>query len=90
MAVYGETGTSQENDLARAMESGEICKPVVVFLGGRFTEAGVAQSHAGAMIRNPEEGYGPKREALEAAGAVVVDRPDAVFASTAEILGLRA
>jgi len=87
MAVYGETGTTQENDLARAMEAGEITKPVVVFLGGKFTEAGVAQSHAGAMIRNPEESYGAKREALEAAGAVVVDRPDAVFASTSMKLG---
>lgn len=90
MAVYGETGTSQENDLARAMESGEISKPVVVFLGGKYTEAGVAQSHAGAMVRNPEEAYVAKRKALEKAGAVVVERPDAVFASTARILGLRA
>ncbi len=90
MAVYGETGTSQENDLARAMESGEIGKPMVVFLGGKYTEAGVAQSHAGAMIRNPEESYGAKRRALEQAGAIVVERPDAVFSSTASILGLRA
>lgn len=89
MAVYGETGTTQENDLARALDGGEITKPVVVFLGGRYTEAGVAQSHAGAMIRNPEESYSAKRRALESAGAVVVDRPDAVFASTAAKLGLR-
>ena len=89
MAVYGETGTSQENDLARAMESGEITKPVVVFLGGKYTEAGVAQSHAGAMIRDPEESYSAKRRILESAGAVVGERPDAVFSSTAGILGLR-
>ncbi len=86
MAVYAETGTTQENDLARAIESGEIKKPVVVFLGGRFTEAGVAQSHAGAMIRNESETYQAKKEALEKAGARVVDRPDSVFAATAGFL----
>jgi len=79
MAVYGETGTTQENDLARAVIAGEITKPVVVFLGGKFTQAGVAQSHAGAMIRNEEETWAAKRDALESAGITVVERPDAVF-----------
>jgi len=79
MAVYGETGTMQENDLARAVIAGEISKPIVVFLGGKFTQAGVAQSHAGAMIRNKEESWGAKKEALETAGITVVERPDAVF-----------
>ncbi len=86
MAVYAETGTTQENDLAEAIRSGEITKPVVVFLGGRFTKAGVAQSHAGAMIRNPSESYEAKRKALLEAGVTVVDRPDAVFAATAALL----
>ncbi|MBN1434473.1 hypothetical protein JW921_06905 [Candidatus Fermentibacterales bacterium] len=88
IAAYGETGTSQENDLAEAMLRGEIDKPVVIFLGGRFTRPGVAQSHAGAMIRSESETYEAKRAALEKAGARVVDRPDAVFSATASILGL--
>lgn len=88
IVVYGETGTTQENDLARAVSRGMITKPIVVFLGGRYTKAGISQSHAGAMIRNPEETYSVKREALEAAGITVVDRPDSVFAETASILGL--
>ena len=79
MAVYGETGTTQENDLARAVIRGEIKKPLVVFLGGKFTKAGVAQSHAGAMIRVHEETWEAKKEALESAGITVVERPDAVF-----------
>ena len=79
MAVYGETGTTQENDLARAVARGEITKPLVVFLGGKFTKAGVAQSHAGAMIRDHEETWEAKKEALESAGVTVVERPDAVF-----------
>lgn len=86
-AVYAETGTTQENDLAAAVASGELRKPMVVFLGGRFTRAGVAQSHAGAMIRNESESYQVKRRELENAGIMVVDRPDAVFAATAELLG---
>ena len=53
-----------------------------------FTKAGVAQSHAGAMIRNEEETYAAKRAAMEDAGVTVVERPDAVFAQTAKILSL--
>ena len=61
---------------------------MIVFLGGKFTKAGVAQSHAGAMIRNEEETYVYKRKAMEDAGIVVVERPDAVFTQTAKVLGL--
>ncbi len=86
MVIYAETGTTQENDLAKAIKNGKITKPVVVFLGGKFTEAGVSQSHAGAMIRNKNETYLAKKEALLSAGVTVVDRPDSVFAATAELL----
>jgi succinyl-CoA synthetase alpha subunit len=86
VVVYAETGTTQENDLAKAIEDGEITKPVVVFLGGKFTQAGVAQSHAGAMIRNENETYAVKKRVLEKAGALVVDRPDSVCAATSGFL----
>lgn len=88
MVAYGETGTTQENDLARAIESGRISKPIILFLGGMFLKAGKTQSHAGAMIRNESESYAAKRKALEAAGVIVVERPDAVFGQTAKILEL--
>ena len=88
IVAYGETGTTQENDLAEAVESGIITKPVIVYLGGKYTSAGVAQSHAGAMIRTKDETYEAKLRAMENAGIRVVDRPDAVFAETAGILGL--
>jgi len=86
MAVYGETGTTQENDLARAVMNGEITKPVVVFLGGKFTKAGVSQSHAGAMIRNENETWEAKQKILLDAGVTVVERPDAVFGAVLEHL----
>lgn len=79
IAVYGETGTTQENDMAEAVSGGELTKPVVVFLGGKYTRAGVAQSHAGAMIRNDSETWQAKFDALTGAGITVVERPDAVF-----------
>ncbi len=87
IAGYGETGTMQENDLASAVSDGRIRKPVVILLGGRYTKAGVAQSHAGAMIRSAGETWEAKRGALEDAGVTVVDRPDAVFGRVAGILG---
>jgi len=89
IVAYGETGTTQENDLAKAIKAKKVTKPVIVFLGGMFTKAGVAQSHAGAMIRNEAETYAFKRKALEEVGVIVVERPDAVFAQTAKVLGLK-
>jgi succinyl-CoA synthetase alpha subunit len=74
--------------LASAVKSQAVTKPIVVFLGGMFAKAGIAQSHAGAMIHNEEETYAFKRKAMEEAGIMVVERPDAVFALTAELLGL--
>ncbi len=86
MAIYGETGTSQENDLAEAVQRGEITKPMVVFLGGKFTKAGIAQSHAGAMIRKEEETWQAKKDILESSGITVVERPDAVFGAVLKLL----
>jgi succinyl-CoA synthetase alpha subunit len=83
IVAYGETGTTQENDLAAAVAAKEITKPVIMYLGGRYTKAGVAQSHAGAMIRNEAETYAFKRRVMEEAGITVVERPDAVFAQSA-------
>jgi hypothetical protein len=40
------------------------------------------------MIHNEKETYAFKRQAMEEAGIIVVERPDAVFARTAEVLGL--
>lgn len=88
IVAYGETGTTQENDLATAVGAGKITKPVIVFLGGMFTKSGVAQSHAGAMIRDESETYTFKRKAMESQGIIVVERPDAVFGQTAKALGL--
>jgi succinyl-CoA synthetase alpha subunit len=85
---YGETGTTQENDLASAVRSRLITKPIVVFLGGMFAKPGIAQSHAGAMIHTEEETYAFKRKTMEEGGIIVAERPDAVFAITADILGL--
>jgi succinyl-CoA synthetase alpha subunit len=88
IVAYGETGTTQENDLANAIAAGKLTKPIIIFLGGKFTKAGLAQSHAGAMIRSEAETYDFKRKVLEAQGVIVVERPDAMFAQTAKILGL--
>ena len=41
-----------------------------------------------AMIRNEEETYAHKRKVMQAVGITVVERPDAVFAQTAKVLGL--
>ncbi|MCK4671998.1 MAG: succinate--CoA ligase subunit alpha [Candidatus Aegiribacteria sp.] len=86
MAIYGETGTSQENDLAEAVRRGEVTKPMVVFLGGKYTKTGVSQSHAGAMKRKEEETWQAKKDILEFSGITVVERPDAVFGAILKAL----
>ena len=70
------------------IKSHKVTKPIVIFLGGMYAKAGVAQSHAGAMIHNEKETYEHKRMVMEEAGIVVVERPDAVFSRTSMLLGL--
>ncbi|MFL5327412.1 MAG: citryl-CoA lyase [Gemmataceae bacterium] len=73
IAIFGEIGGSQEEDLAELMKSGRVTKPVVAYIGGKAAKSGTRFSHAGAIIEGNTGTHAGKVAALKGAGAVVVD-----------------
>ena len=86
IAIFGEIGGSQEEDLAELMRTKKVTKPVVAYIGGKAAKSGTRFSHAGAIIEGNTGTHAGKVAALREAGATVVesfgDLPDA----TVEIL----
>ena len=73
IVVVGEIGGSQEEELAAAMESGDVTKPVVAYIGGKAAKEGVRFSHAGAIVEAGHGTHAGKVAALRKAGATVVE-----------------
>ncbi|RKX68977.1 succinate--CoA ligase subunit alpha [candidate division WOR-3 bacterium] len=71
MVIFGEIGTTQEENLAQAIRAGKITKPIVAYIGGRGAKAGTRFSHAGAIIEGGRGGYESKVAALRSAGVHV-------------------
>lgn len=73
IVLIGEIGGTKEEDAARIVAASD--KPVVAFLAGRSAPTGKRMGHAGAIVEGSLGTYEAKREALESAGATVVDLP---------------
>jgi len=74
LVVFGEPGTSNEQELATAVATGKIKKPVVALIAGSFQEnypSGISFGHAAAMISKPGESASAKRALLAEAGVHV-------------------
>jgi succinyl-CoA synthetase alpha subunit len=84
IVVFGEIGSSQEEDLAELMKAGKVTKPVIAYIGGKAAKEGTRFSHAGAIIEGGKGTHAGKVKALREAGATVVegfgDLPDAAVA----------
>jgi len=81
MIVYGEPGTANESEVARAVEEGRLKKPIIALIGGSFQEdypPGVSFGHVAAMIADPADTATAKRRMLERAGATVVTSLDEI------------
>ncbi len=81
MIVYGEPGTANESEVARAVEEGRLKKPIIALIGGSFQEdypPGVSFGHVAAMIADPADSATAKRWMLERAGATVVTSLDEI------------
>lgn len=76
VVMFGEIGTSQEEQVADLIEAGELTKPVIAYIGGKSARSGTRFSHAGAIIEGGRGTYAGKVERLRAAGAIVVDAFD--------------
>ena len=74
VVVFGEPGTSNEQELADAVATRKITKPVVAMIVGSFQEhyaPCISFGHAAAMISRPDESASAKRAALARAGVHV-------------------
>ena len=78
VVIIGELGGTMEEEVAEAIEDGRFTKPLVASLGGRTAPEGTKMGHAGAIVTGGKGTVEDKVAALEAAGALVADRPSNV------------
>jgi succinyl-CoA synthetase alpha subunit len=84
VVLFGEPGTPNEAEVAHAVQSGRIRKPVVAIIAGAFQERypqGRTFGHAAAMIASDDDRATSKRAWLAAAGVKVVLRIEEVPAT---------
>jgi succinyl-CoA synthetase alpha subunit len=86
VVMFGEIGTSQEEQVAELIEAGEFTKPLVAFIGGKAAKSGTRFSHAGAIIEGGRGTHEGKVERLLEVGAVVVDSFGDIPKATKEVL----
>jgi succinyl-CoA synthetase alpha subunit len=86
VVMFGEIGTSQEEQVADLMEAGEFTKPLVAFIGGKAAKSGTRFSHAGAIIEGGRGTHEGKVRRLREVGAVVVDSFADIPKATKEVL----
>src|SRR5437763_10686848 len=73
IVIFGEIGSSQEEELAQLIVDRKVTKPVIAYIGGKAAREGARFSHAGAIIEGGRGTHAGKVRALRAAGATVVD-----------------
>src|SRR6476659_5838445 len=73
IVIFGEIGSSQEEELSQLIADRKITKPVIAYIGGKAAREGTRFSHAGAIIEGGRGTHAGKVKALRGAGATVVD-----------------
>ncbi len=73
IVIFGEIGSSQEEDLADLVRAGRVTKPIIAYIGGKAAKEGTRFSHAGAIIEGGKGTHAGKVEALRGVGATVVE-----------------
>ena len=91
IVIFGEIGSSQEEELAQLIVDRKVVKPVIAYIGGKAAREGTRFSHAGAIIEGGRGTHAGKVKALREAGATVVDSfgevPDAVVKILTQMKG---
>jgi succinyl-CoA synthetase alpha subunit len=91
IVIFGEIGSSQEEELAQLIVDRKVTKPVIAYIGGKAAREGTRFSHAGAIIEGGRGTHAGKVKALREAGATVVDAfgelPGAVITILEQIKG---
>ncbi|MGD2041937.1 MAG: CoA-binding protein [Anaerolineae bacterium] len=86
IVMFGEIGGSQEERVADLIESGEVTKPVIAYIGGKAAKSGTRFSHAGAIIEGGRGTYDGKVDRLRSVGATVVESFGDLPTATKEVL----
>jgi succinyl-CoA synthetase alpha subunit len=81
VVIVGEIGGAMEESAADYAK--RMTKPMVAFIAGAAAPAGKKMGHAGAIVTGNAGSHASKRQALEAAGVVVVDTPAQIAAAVA-------
>jgi succinyl-CoA synthetase alpha subunit len=86
IVIFGEIGSSQEEELAQLIVDRKVTKRVIAYIGGKAAREGTRFSHAGAIIEGGRGTHAGKVKALRDAGATVVDAFGELPAAVVEIL----
>jgi succinyl-CoA synthetase alpha subunit len=86
IVIFGEIGSSQEEELAQLILERKITKPVIAYIGGKAAREGTRFSHAGAIIEGGHGTHAGKVKALREAGVSVVDAFGELPGAVVEIL----
>src|SRR5216117_1521753 len=86
IVIFGEIGSSQEEELAQLIVDRKVTKPVVAYIGGKAAREGTRFSHAGAIIEGGRGTHAGKVKALREAGVAVVDSFGELPEAVVEIL----
>ena len=73
VVMVGEIGGTMEEEAADYAAS--MDKPVIAYIAGGAAPTGKKMGHAGAIVVGDKGTYKSKRDALEAAGVIVLDTP---------------
>ncbi|WP_461831453.1 succinate--CoA ligase subunit alpha [Aquifex sp.] len=83
--MIGEIGGTEEEEAAEYIEK-EVEKPVFAYIAGITAPPGKRMGHAGAIITGGKGTAKAKMEALEKAGAYVIENPAKIGETVAKIL----
>ncbi|MCH8873512.1 CoA-binding protein [candidate division KSB1 bacterium] len=86
VVLFGEIGTSQEEQVADLIENGEFSKPLIAFIGGAAAKSGTRFSHAGAIVEGNRGTHESKVKRLKDVGAHMVENFDDIPKVTKEVL----
>ena len=86
IVMFGEIGTSQEEQVADLIEAGKVTKPLVAYVGGKGAKSGTRFSHAGAIIEGNRGTHEQKVNRLRQVGAHVVDNFGDIPVVTRQVL----
>ncbi|MBS7643044.1 succinate--CoA ligase subunit alpha [Candidatus Bathyarchaeota archaeon] len=84
IVIVGEIGRTVEEEAAKFIE-GQISKPVVAFIAGRYAPLGKRMGHAGAIIERGRGTVETKITALREAGVKVIERPMEIVSAIRDV-----